>query len=129
MSRQETSTVSPKLHIGPCTLVEVHDADTFRVDVPITALIPSITEMVPNIRLAHVNAAELSTADGKAATQRVVNWFAAVQPFTLLVFGPDKYGRTLGDVLLPDGTLLSTFVLTLSGTVPMSVHKQLLHQP
>lgn len=109
--------------IGPCTFASAHDGDTFRVHVPLDAAIPGLP-WTPDIRLAHVNAAELNTDLGKAQYAQLVEWFTKVTTFTLFIFGPDKYGRTVADVKLPNGQLLSDYMLA-QGAVPMGVHRML----
>lgn len=121
-----TSTTNPGLVLSPCTLSGVHDGDTIHVDVPMHFLITEVLlhGYVADVRLAHVNAAELSTADGRAAAA-VTAYLAAPDraEFELLVYGRDKYGRVLADLRFSDGTLLSAYVLTLPGTVPLALER------
>jgi hypothetical protein len=45
----------------------------------------------------------------------------------VMFYGADKYGRSVGDVATDNHELLSQFVQSLSGSVPMAVHRQVLH--
>lgn len=119
----------------------IHDADSFHVMGHMTASVVNdipgyegetieVGKLVPEMtRLAHCNAAELSTPTGKAAQASVVAWFGdrfrAGDYIPLVPMGRDKYKRLLCDVILADNTKLSDFVLSLPGTVPMSLHDQL----
>lgn len=124
MAPQSVAMSTPKLIVRPCTFASAHDGDTFRVHVPLDAGIPGLP-WTPDIRLAHVNAPELSTDLGKAAYAKLLEWFTKVTTFTLLIYGPDKYGRTVADVQLSNGQYLSDFMLTTEGTVPMGIHRML----
>lgn len=119
----------------------IHDADSFHVlgflaeSVPINVLgyegmeIDISYRVQEMTRLAHCNAAEIATPAGKAAQASVVAWFgerfSAGDPIPLVPLGRDKYKRLLCDVILSDNSKLSDFVLSLPGTVPMSLHDQL----
>lgn len=122
------------LKIAPAVVTDVHDGDTFHVSLPMYALIPGVEPggWIEDVRLAHVNAPELSTAAGQTALTSVRGWIlskalapATGGPFLLHVWGRDKYGRLLADLEATDGELLSAYVLTLGGAVPMLVHEQL----
>jgi hypothetical protein len=119
----------------------IYDADSFHVLGTMTAeveiSVPGYEGMLISIdyhvtemtRLAHCNAPEMSTPTGKAAQASVVAWFGerfgAGEPIPLVTLGRDKYKRLLCDVVLSDGSKLSDFVLSLPGTVPMSVQQQM----
>jgi hypothetical protein len=117
-----TSTASPKLIISPVRVIEVHDADTMHISFPIHALWPDLPIASFAMRVAKVNAAELSTAAGKAAKVEVDEWLADHPPTELLVYGREKYGRLLADLDSSNG-LLSAFVLSI-GAKPMSIQEQ-----
>jgi hypothetical protein len=116
----------------------VHDADTFHVVG--TIVLPLVDAVAPGtlrgldydmvtvvrekVRVAHCNAPELSTPQGRPARDAVKQWLS--EPFRMLGYGRDNYGRWLADAQrISDQTLLSQFVLSLPGSVPMSVREQL----
>ena len=55
------------------------------------------------IRLNGIDCPEKDQAYGKRAKQ-AASELAFEKEVTLKTFGKDKYGRTIGDVILPDGT-------------------------
>ena len=55
------------------------------------------------IRLNGIDCPEKGQAYGKRAKQ-AASELAFEKEVTLKTFGNDKYGRTIGDVILPDGT-------------------------
>lgn len=86
--------------VVPAVVVSVHDGDTITVNADLGW---HITFLV-HVRIAHINAPELPTPEGKAA--RV--FLAALLPneFTIVMLTShslDKYGRTLGTIALADG--------------------------
>lgn len=123
------STKAPVLVLHPARVESVHDADTIHVSLPMYALIPGADEWLENVRVAKVNAAELSTDAGKRAAIEVANLLGPGGPTSdgheLLVYGRDKYGRLLADLTLRDGKLLSEFVMGLPGSSPMNLREQL----
>jgi endonuclease YncB( thermonuclease family) len=122
----------------------VHDGDTFHVIGDVRVPLRDVagvdtlrglaytlgTEVKEKVRLAHCNAPELKVNGkpsplGSAARDAVKQWLLA-EPFRMLGYGRDNYGRWLADVQrLSDQTLLSQFVLSLPGSEPMSVRAQL----
>lgn len=123
----QTKTTTARLIVEPCTLVSVHDADTFRARLPLDALWAEIVGgAVADVRVAHVNAAELSTTEGQLAQANVEGWLVARQPLRLLIYGREKYGRVLADAIsILTGDRLSDYVLGLEGSVPLSAARQL----
>lgn len=119
-----TQTATIRLTIGPAAVESVHDGDTLRMSADFAALWPDVKAFVTDIRVAHVNAAELKTDQGKAALAAVEGWLSEHGPrFELWIYGRDKYGRLLADVADDLADRLSAFVLTLPGSVPMSAHE------
>lgn len=115
------------------SVVSVYDGDTFHVEGTVTYEVvadfkgldlDAAVVVREKVRLAHCDAAELADPGGRAARDAVKSWLAA-QPFAMVGFGRDKYGRWLADCERGDGTLLSAFVLALPGSVPMSLPAQL----
>jgi endonuclease YncB( thermonuclease family) len=80
---------------GP--VVSVLDGDTIKV---------SRNHRNVTIRLNGIDAPEKGQAYGHKATEFVVLQ-AFAKEVTVQTYGLDKYGRTIGDVHLPDGTLLN----------------------
>jgi endonuclease YncB( thermonuclease family) len=121
-------TSEPLLELSPCPFLSAHDGDTFRVQAPLGGLWPEITNAVLDIRVAHVNAAELNTDLGKAAHDKVTAWLLVHTPLRLFIYGREKYGRVLADAQIATGTdptLLSQYVLSLDGTRPLDARRQL----
>lgn len=124
------STKAPApLIMEPVTVLDNHDGDSFHASFAMDVLIPGAEPKgwKEDCRLAHVNAAELATPLGKGAQAAVAKWLAdrGMGPFRLHVWGREKYGRLLSDLEDPTGALLSAYVLTIAGTVPMLVREQL----
>lgn len=116
------ATASPRLALTPAHVVSVHDADTLRVTLELEAVWPDLLGFEPNLRIVHVNAPELATEDGKRATESVRAWLSFHGPsWTVLVYGREKYGRLLADLRSAEGDLLSAYVLTLTGSKPMTL--------
>jgi endonuclease YncB( thermonuclease family) len=94
-------------------LIEAHDGDTMRlkIDLGFDVNFTIVT------RLAHINAPELATTEGKTALKFAQDWFA--QHPTLMVRTikdrKEKYGRYLA-VLFP-GDQLPTDTASLAGSL------------
>ena len=86
--------VSPALADFSSPVISVLDGDTIEV------LHNNCTE---RIRLNGIDCPERGQAYGKKAKQAASALVFGKQ-VTLQTFGKDKYGRTIADVLLPDGT-------------------------
>jgi endonuclease YncB( thermonuclease family) len=125
VTEQGTSTKRARLVLGPATPGVAHDADTFRVSLDMGALIPGAKFWEEDVRLAHVDAPELSTQAGRDARDAVSIWLAAHTPGTLTVYGRDKYGRLLADYSALSGDTLSAFVARLDGSRPIDLRAQL----
>lgn len=78
----------------PATIVRVIDADTIETDLDLGWHLTYRAK----IRLAGVNAPELTTAAGKTARAWLVDYLAAAGSVTVVSHSLDKYGRVLGDV-------------------------------
>lgn len=91
----------------PATVLEVHDGDTVRC---LCDLGWHISLTTP-VRVAGVDAPELSTDAGKAARDFVVGLLPAGTLVTLVSHSLDKYGRVLGSVTLPDGRDLTAVLI------------------
>jgi len=92
------------------TLVKVIDGDTMDVDVDLGMHVHTATRL----RLAGINAPEVSTPEGKAAR----DWARSILPIgAFLVIHTDKdktekYGRWLATVTLPDGADYAQLAIT-----------------
>lgn len=63
------------------------------------------------VRVAHINAPELSTPAGKTSAARAKELLPPGTHVELLSTGLDKYGRSLGIIILPDGRSLGDIML------------------
>lgn len=115
-------------------ILAVVDGDTFHVEgtvrFDVAEAFPGLTleaavVVREKIRLAHCNAPERFTPEGKAAKAAVTEWLGDGSRLAMIGRGRDKYGRWLADVTRDDGQLLSAFVLGLQGSVPMELHLQM----
>ena len=121
MTRPQISTKKPAVMvIEPVEPHDAHDADTVRVAIPMWSMVPGATTWVEDVRIAHVNAAELNTDLGKKARAATVAWLEGHKAarLRLHIWGREKYGRLLGDLEAQDG-FLSEVVLSLEGSRPM----------
>lgn len=98
----------------PGIVVAVHDGDTVTLDIDLGWYLTSRQ----HIRVAHINAPELNTAAGKVSARRVQDLLPPGTPVELLSTGLDKYGRSLGMIMLPDGRDLGTIMLAEGLAVP-----------
>lgn len=78
-------------------VTEVLDGDTIKI---------SQNHRNVTIRLNGIDAPEKGQAYGHKAGDFVLT-HASLKEVTVQTFGLDKYGRTIGDVYLPDGTMLN----------------------
>jgi endonuclease YncB( thermonuclease family) len=108
------------LVIEPAVPHDAHDADTFKCALPIEFLIPGARTWVEDVRVAHVNAAELNTPEGKAAQSVVQAWLSGVglEGGRLHIWGREKYGRLLADLEARGGVMLSDVVIAQGGSKP-----------
>ena len=91
----------------PATVLDVHDADTLKINADLGWHITLTT----SIRLDGVDAPELATDAGKVAQQFVAGLLAVGTVVTVVSHSLDKYGRILGTVSLPDGRDLSAVLI------------------
>jgi endonuclease YncB( thermonuclease family) len=103
----------------------VHDGDTFHVIGDVRVPLRDVAGVDTLRGLAYTLGTGKPNPLGAAARDAVKQWLLA-EPFRMLGYGRDNYGRWLADVQrLSDQTLLSQFVLSLPGSEPMSVRAQL----
>ena len=113
-----------------CTVVDVHDADSVRLTIPIrgsrkardvgfeTVLVGPAT-LTRAIRLYGCNAAELNTPAGVKARGFLLSVMPVGTVVTLLSEGYDKYGgRVDGSITLPDGRDLTAVMVTAGQAAP-----------
>lgn len=95
----------------PATVVRVVDADTLECDLDLGWRITYRAK----VRLAGVNAPEMSTPEGKAARAWVAE--VLIAQVTVVSHSLDKYGRVLGEVRVGDWDL-ATALLEAGHAVP-----------
>ena len=98
----------------PGIVVSVHDGDTATLDLDLGWF---LTNRQP-VRVAHLNAPELSTPEGVLARDAARAWLPVGTKVELVSTGLDKYGRSLGVITLPDGRDFGTLMLDAGFAVP-----------
>lgn len=101
------------------TVIEIHDGDTFKLDIDLGL---EVWLRGQKLRLAHADAPELSTPEGKTA----LYWVSEAMPVGSTVTidttraegDKEKYGRWLAQVTLPDGEDLATLMIGAGHAVP-----------
>jgi endonuclease YncB( thermonuclease family) len=100
-------------------VTDVHDGDTFTLNIDLGLCVVLVDQ---KLRLAHANAPELATAEGKAARAWVLGVMpvgTAVTVDTVKAAGDkEKFGRWLAQVTLPDGSDLATVMIATDHAVP-----------
>lgn len=92
------------------TLGEIHDGDTVWLTIDLGFYMAHTTK----VRMAGINAPELSTDAGKAALAALTAYVATQSgQWTAQTYktGEDKYGRWLATLYAPDGTNLNQWML------------------
>jgi endonuclease YncB( thermonuclease family) len=106
-----TQTTTPVAIYNECTVLTVHDGDTVMAAVPgLGKTLGLAAPALVTVRVAHVNAAELDTAEGKRLRTVVRAWTTG-KTFTLHVYGREKYGRVLADLIDSTGATLSSVLI------------------
>lgn len=85
----------------------VVDADTIDVNLDLGMRVHFRTRL----RVAHIDAPERYTTEGRAAADFVRALLPVDTEVTVTTYKPDKYGRALADIQLPDDTDLATLLL------------------
>jgi len=93
----------------PAVVQRVVDGDTLIVDLDLGW---NLWHLGQRVRLAGVNCPELSTTEGRAAKTFVDVLLWPGVEVTIVSKGLDKYGRTLGQVVLPSGIPLADALLS-----------------
>lgn len=96
-------------------VVDVHDGDTVRLDLDLGWRVWLRDERV---RIAHIDAPELSTPQGKIAALALRQ---LLPPDTLVQvdsIGRDKYGRLLAELTLADGSSVGEYMLAKGNARP-----------
>jgi micrococcal nuclease len=100
-------------------VVAVHDGDTYTLDIDLGL---EVWLRGQKLRLAHANAPELNTPEGKVALAWVVKVMppgTAVTINTVKAEGDkEKYGRWLAQVTLPSGNDLAAQMIANDQAVP-----------
>lgn len=85
----------------------VVDGDTFDVDLDLGMHV----HVKARLRLEHIDAPEMKTPEGQAARAAVEAKMPVGTAVTVATQKPDKYGRALATVQLPNGTDLASWML------------------
>lgn len=96
------------------TVERVVDGDTFDVDLDLGMR----THVRTRLRLEHVDAPEMKTPAGREAKALVEAKMPVGSVVTVATQKPDKYGRALASVQLPDGSDLATWLLKVAMASP-----------
>lgn len=83
------------------TVLYLHDGDTLDVDIDMGM---RVWEKKVAIRVAHINAPELSTPEGKTALAFAQTLIQPGMVVTVTSHSFEKYGRLLASITLPDGS-------------------------
>jgi micrococcal nuclease len=77
------------------------------------------------LRLAHINAPELNTPEGRAAKSALMTelgWVSTGGPMTVTIKTikdrKEKYGRYLAEIYLEDGTYVNQYMIDSGNAVP-----------
>jgi endonuclease YncB( thermonuclease family) len=98
----------------PALVDRIVDGDTFRLTLDLGLHI----YRTENVRIAHINAPELSTLEGKHAAAYVATLVRPGDAVTFFSAKLDKYGRPLGTLTLPDGRDFGALMLEVGHAVP-----------
>ena len=102
----------------PGVVVYVHDGDTVTLDLDLGWYLT----YRQHVRVAHINAPELATPEGKLSAAFASQLLPPGTIVALSSIGLDKYGRSLGEILLPDGRDFGTIMLSMNFAVPYEGH-------
>jgi micrococcal nuclease len=104
--------MNKKDYLYNAILVRIIDGDTIECDIDLGF---QITQRMP-VRLAHINAPEHNTPEGKLATLYIAGLLT--HDLVLKTYKPhDKYGRYLAEVYLPDGTYVNELMISSGNAV------------
>jgi endonuclease YncB( thermonuclease family) len=98
----------------PAIIRAVHDGDTATVDADLGW---TISYRV-HVRIAHINAPELTTPEGLVAKTAALELLPLGSTVTLTSHSLDKYGRTLGSLTLQDGSDFAVAMMAGGFAVP-----------
>lgn len=107
------------LYTYQASVFRIVDGDTIEMEIDLGFRL----NMRCNVRLANINAPELSTPEGKAARLFLAEYIPVHTRGVLTSHSLDKYGRVLGD-FLPDGSqhTVSQIMVSTGHAVPYMVH-------
>lgn len=97
------------------TVLRVVDGDTVHLDADLGFYLELHDR---SVRIAHINAPELSTDAGKAAKAYAEGLLGVGSSVTLLSHELDKYGRVLGSISLADGRDFGKLMLDAGMALP-----------
>jgi len=98
----------------PGKIILVHDGDTVKVDLDLGWHLHYIV----SVRVAHINAPELATEEGKVALAYAQTILRPDADVIITSHSLDKYGRTLASITLKDGRDFGTLMLESENAVP-----------
>ena len=98
----------------PATVERLVDGDTLRLVLDLGLHI----QRTDNVRIAHINAPELSTDAGKAALAYASTIVRIGDSVTFMSAKLDKYGRPLGVLTLPNGQDYGSLMLESGNAIP-----------
>jgi len=101
----------------PGVVDRVIDGDSVVVHV---GIMPGIEMHGIHVRLQGINAPELRNAGGPAARDHLMTLLPIETVITLVSSQEDKYGRLLARIVLPDGSDVSSLMLSSGNAVPMA---------
>ncbi len=98
----------------PSVVERLVDGDTLRLELDLGLHI----YRHDSVRIAHINAPEMSTAEGRAALAFAATLVRPGESVTFVSTRLDKYGRPLGTMLLAGGQDYGTLMLENGHAVP-----------
>lgn len=96
-------------------LRRVVDGDTVKLDIDLGFNMWVLDE---SFRLAHIDAPEMSTEQGKAARVFLISALSPITVLSLNSLGQDKYGRWLAEIVMPDGSKLHDLMIAAGHAKP-----------
>jgi micrococcal nuclease len=96
-------------------VARVVDGDTVHLNIDLGF---DIWRIDASVRIAHINAPELKTVEGRIAANFAMSLLPVGSSVVLKSHELDKYGRVLGTLTLPDGQDFGKLMLDAAHAVP-----------
>jgi endonuclease YncB( thermonuclease family) len=109
MSSTAVLTVHNCAYVPPTSTRTALDGDTFRCMGVVEPIIPDSHQWIPKVRVVRINAPETGMSGADRARTALIEWLQK-QPFDLVCYSRDKYGRMLADAHTMNG-FLSDYML------------------